>query len=148
MLSLSNLKPKPGSRKKRKRIGRGEGSGSGKTSGKGQKGQKARSGGAPHPWFEGGQMPLQRRVPKRGFHNLFKKMFDVVNVEALQKAAGTQPITPEVMREKGWIRTGDKAVKVLGNGELKKAITVHAHHFSQTAKDKIEKAGGQAIVIK
>lgn len=93
-------------------------------------------------------MPLQRRVPKRGFHNLFKKMFDVVNVEALQKAAGTQPITPEVMREKGWIRTGDKAVKVLGNGELKKAITVHAHHFSQTAKDKIEKAGGQAIVIK
>lgn len=146
MIKLSNLKAAPGTRKNRKRVGRGIGSGSGKTSGRGQKGQGARSGAMPHPWFEGGQMPLQRRLPKRGFTNIFKKSFDVVNLSALAEHAGDQPITPEVMKERGWIKkTG--AVKVLGDGELSRPVTVHAQKFSESAVAKIEKAGGKAIVI-
>ena len=101
MLQLSNLVGPAGGRKNRKRIGRGIGSGTGKTSGKGQKGQKCRSGGSPHPWFEGGQMPLQRRLPKRGFTNIFKKHFEIVNVSDLARCAGADPVTPEVMKEKG-----------------------------------------------
>ena len=144
MLHLSNLVGPAGGRKNRKRIGRGTGSGTGKTSGRGQKGQKSRSGGSPHPWFEGGQMPLQRRLPKRGFTNIFKKHFEIVNVSQLARCAGSDPVTPEVMKEKGLIKkTG--AVKILGCGELKESLNVHAHKFSGSAQAKIEKSGGKVV---
>ena len=144
MLQLSNLVGPAGGRKNRKRIGRGPGSGTGKTSGRGQKGQKSRSGGSPHPWFEGGQMPLQRRLPKRGFTNIFKKHFEIVNVSQLARCAGSDPVTPEVMKEKGLIKkTG--AVKILGCGELKESLNVHAHKFSGSAQAKIEKSGGKVV---
>ena len=145
-MKLSELEAVPGSRKNRKRIGRGIGSGTGKTSGRGQKGQKSRSGGTPHPWFEGGQMPLYRRLPKRGFTNIFKKSFEIVNVSQLADLGGDGPITPEVLKEKGLIRKGE-AVKILGNGELTGKVTVHAHKFSQSAVLKIEKPGGKAVTI-
>ena len=145
-MKLSELKAAPGSRKNRKRVGRGIGSGTGKTSGRGQKGQKSRSGGNPHPWFEGGQMPLYRRLPKRGFTNIFRKEFDIVNVSQLAGLDIDGPVTPEVMKEKGLVRKVD-LVKILGNGELSGAITVHAQKFSQTAIEKIEKSGGKAVTI-
>ena len=145
-MKLSELKAAPGSRKNRKRVGRGTGSGTGKTSGRGQKGQKSRSGGNPHPWFEGGQMPLYRRLPKRGFTNIFRKEFDIVNVSQLADLDIDGPVTPEVMKEKGLVRKVD-LVKILGNGELSGAITVHAQKFSQTAIEKIEKSGGKAVTI-
>ena len=116
----------------------------GSFSGKGQKGQKCPSGGSPHPWFEGGQMPLQRRLPKRGFTNIFKKHFEIVNVSDLARCAGADPVTPEVMKEKGLIKkTG--AVKILGCGELKESLNVHAHKFSGSAQEKIEKSGGKVV---
>jgi large subunit ribosomal protein L15 len=145
-MKLSELRAVPGSRKNRKRVGRGIGSGTGKTSGRGQKGQKSRSGGNPHPWFEGGQMPLYRRLPKRGFTNIFRKEFEIVNISQLAGFGMNDPITPEVMKEKGMIRKVD-SVKVLGNGELSEAVTVHAQKFSQSAIDKIEKSGGKAVTI-
>jgi len=145
-MKLSELKATPGSRKDRKRIGRGIGSGTGKTSGRGQKGQKSRSGGNPHPWFEGGQMPLYRRLPKRGFTNIFKKEYDTVNLAQLARLETKNPITPEVMKEKGIIRRVD-SVKILGNGELPEAVTVHAQKFSRSAVEKIEKSGGKVVTI-
>ena len=145
-MKLSELEVAPGSRKNRKRIGRGPGSGTGKTSGKGQKGQKSRSGGNPHPWFEGGQMPLYRRLPKRGFTNIFKKSFEIVNVSQLADLGVDGPITPEVLKEKGLISKGE-AVKILGNGELTGKVIVHAHKFSQSAVLKIETPGGKAVTI-
>ncbi len=145
-MKLSELEAVPGSRKNRKRIGRGAGSGTGKTSGRGQKGQKSRSGGSPHPWFEGGQMPLYRRLPKRGFTNIFKKSFEIVNVSQLTDLGVDGPITPEVLKEKGLIRKGE-AVKILGNGELTGKVIVHAHKFSQSAVLKIETPGGKAVTI-
>jgi len=145
-MKLSELEAVPGSRKNRKRIGRGPGSGTGKTSGKGQKGQKSRSGGNPHPWFEGGQMPLYRRLPKRGFTNIFKKSFEIVNVSQLTDLGVDGPITPEVLKEKGLIRKVE-AVKILGNGELTGKVIVHAHKFSQSAVLKIETPGGKAVTI-
>ena len=145
-MKLSELKATPGSRKDRKRIGRGTGSGTGKTSGRGQKGQKSRSGGNPHPWFEGGQMPLYRRLPKRGFTNIFKKEYDIVNLAQLAGLEIKNPITPEVMKEKGIIRRVD-SVKILGNGELPEAVTVHAQKFSRSAVEKIEKSGGKVVTI-
>ena len=146
MLQLSNLKGPVGGRKNRKRVGRGIGSGTGKTSGKGQKGQNSRSGGGVRPWFEGGQMPLHRRLPKRGFTNIFKKYYEIVNVEQLSRCAGIDPITPEVMKEKGLIKKLD-AVKILGVGELKESLSVHAHKFSKSAQTKIEKSGGKAVKL-
>ena len=145
-MKVSELKAAPGSRKNRKRVGRGIGSGTGKTSGRGQKGQKSRSGGNPHPWFEGGQMPLYRRLPKRGFTNIFRKEFDIVNISQLADLDIDGPVTPEVMKEKGLVRKVD-LVKILGNGELSGAITVHAQKFSQAAVKKIEKSGGKAVTI-
>jgi large subunit ribosomal protein L15 len=145
-LSLSKLEPAPGTRKKRKRVGRGIGSGHGKTSCKGQKGQTSRSGGGTHPWFEGGQMPLQRRLPKRGFNNIFKKEFAIVNLSQLAGLGETGPITPEIMRTRGLIGK-PAAVKVLGDGELSAPLTVHAQKFSRTAAEKIEKSGGKAVVV-
>ncbi|MBT3367427.1 MAG: 50S ribosomal protein L15 [Nitrospina sp.] len=144
MLHLSNLVGPAGGRKSRKRVGRGIGSGTGKTSGKGQKGQKCRSGGSPHPWFEGGQMPLQRRLPKRGFTNIFRKEYEIVNVSQLARCAGADPVTPEMMKEKGLIKKIG-AVKILGCGELAESLTVHAHKFSGSAQAKIEKSGGKVV---
>ena len=144
MLQLSNLNGPTRGRKSKKRIGRGIGSGTGKTSGKGQKGQNSRSGGRMPPWFEGGQMPLHRRLPKRGFTNIFKRHYEIVNVEQLSRCAGTDPITPEVMKEKGLIKKIG-AVKILGVGELSESMNVHAHKFSGSAQAKIEKSGGKVI---
>src|SRR5512145_339226 len=127
-MRLEELKPSPGARKKVKRVGRGPGSGAGKTASKGHKGQKARSGGVKGPGFEGGQMPLQRRLPKRGFHNLFRQEFAVVNLRDLDGMSGT--ITPDMLVDRGLLKRRDsKAVKILGVGELKTAITVRAHKF-------------------
>lgn len=146
MITLSNLKNIPGSRKKPKRVGRGSGSGMGKTCGRGQKGQKSRSGGKPHPWFEGGQMPLQRRLPKRGFTNIFKKSYDLVNLRSLAELKVEGALTPQILKDKGLIRDL-KAVKVLGDGDLTGAVEIHAHKFSQAALQKIEKSGGKAVVL-
>ena len=146
MITLSNLKNNPGARKNPKRVGRGSGSGWGKTCGRGQKGQKSRSGGKPHPWFEGGQMPLQRRLPKRGFTNIFKKSYDLVNLKALAGLKVDGALTPQVLKEQGLIRDIG-AVKVLGDGDLTGALEIHAHKFSQSALQKIEKSGGKAIVL-
>jgi len=141
-MELSNLKPAPGVRKNRKRVGRGIGSTLGKTCGKGQKGQKSRSGGSPHPWFEGGQMPLQRRLPKRGFTNIFRKEYEIVNVGQIAGISGVDEITPEVLKERGLIRSV-KRVKILGEGELTTGLAVKAHKFSKSAIEKIEKSGGK-----
>jgi large subunit ribosomal protein L15 len=144
-MRLEELKPSQGSRKKSKRVGRGPGSGSGKTAGKGHKGQKARSGGVKGPGFEGGQMPLQRRLPKRGFTNIFRKEYAVVNLRDLAALSGT--ITPETMMEQGLVRNPKDGIKVLGVGELKSGLIVRAHKFSKSAVDKIQAAGGKAEVI-
>ena len=132
--------------KKRKRLGRGPGSGHGKTAGRGQKGQKSRSGGKVPAGFEGGQMPLQRRIPKRGFHNKFRVEYQVVNVRDLDRVEGAD-ITPEVLKAAGLIATLRKPVKILGTGELEKAVNVTAHRFSGTARTKIESAGGSVTLV-
>lgn len=146
-MRLEELKPAKGATKKAKRVGRGVGSGSGKTAGKGHKGQKARSGGVKGPGFEGGQMPLQRRIPKRGFTNIFRKEYAVVNLSDLEKLAGAAPVTPEVLMQNGLIKDMKTGVKVLGMGELKAKLTVRAHKFSKSAVEKIQAAGGKAEVI-
>ena len=146
-MKLGDLKPGDGARKNRKRLGRGPGSGTGKTAGRGNKGYHSRSGSKRRAWFEGGQMPLQRRLPKRGFSNKrFKKVFQIVNIGRLSDM-NEKEINIELMTEKGLIKPNAIPVKVLGNGVLDSGITVSAHSFSETAKDKIEKAGGKAIVI-
>lgn len=146
-MRLEELKPVKGATKKSKRVGRGVGSGSGKTSGKGHKGQKARSGGVKGAGFEGGQMPLQRRIPKRGFANIFRKEYAIVNLSDLDKMGGSDPVTPETLMQKGLIKDLKSGVKVLGMGELKSKLTVRAHKFSKSALDKIQAAGGKAEVI-
>jgi large subunit ribosomal protein L15 len=146
-MRLEELKPAKGSTKKRKRVGRGVGSGSGKTAGKGHKGQKARSGGVKGPGFEGGQMPLQRRIPKRGFTNIFRKEYSIVNLRDLEQMSGSDPVTPEVLMQHGLIKDMKAGVKVLGTGEVKTKLTVRAHKFSKSALDKIQAAGGKAEVI-
>lgn len=146
-MDLSCLKPAIGSTKSRKRIGRGAGSGLGKTSGKGHKGQKARSGGSIKAGFEGGQMPLQRRLPKRGFRSLDKKVYAVVNLRDLELFDAGSVIDIEAFGIAGLVRDICDGIKVLGDGELTKALTVKAHKFSKSALEKIEKAGGKAEVI-
>src|SRR5262249_19908064 len=148
-IGLNNLKAPEGATHKKKRVGRGPGSGLGKTSGRGNKGQKSRSGYSGMRGFEGGQMPLHRRLPKRGFTSIFKREWAEVNLADLEKtfAAGST-ITPEVLVEKKLVRKSmQKSVVILGQGELKKALTVSAHRFSAAAKQKIEAAGGKAEVI-
>lgn len=147
-MKLHELSPANGSTKARKRIGRGTGSGQGKTAGKGHKGQKARAGRGMRPGFEGGQMPLQRRIPKRGFVNIFRTEMAIVNVASLEKAfeAG-ETVTIEALVEKGLVKKVLDGVKVLGNGEITKALTVQANAFSDSAKQKIEAAGGKTEVI-
>ena len=142
-MKLSALTPVPGSIKNRKRVGRGHGSGLGKSAGRGDKGAGQRSGFKRRPWFEGGQMPLARRLPKRGFTNLFKKEFQVVNLDAIV-ALGLDTINPQVLEKHGLVRSALKPVKILGNGELKSKMSVTATTFSNAAKEKIEKAGGTA----
>jgi large subunit ribosomal protein L15 len=148
-ISLHNLKPAEGSTKTRKRVGRGQGSGSGGTSGKGHKGAKSRSGYKSKRGFEGGQMPLQRRIPKRGFNNPFKEIYQVINLAKLQEIADKHNITEfnyEVFRTMRLISKFEK-IKVLANGELKTSITISAHAFSDKAKEAIEKLGGKTTVI-
>ena len=147
-MNLHELQPAAGSVKDVKRIGRGHGSGQGKTAGKGHKGQKARSGGSIRPGFEGGQMPLQRRMPKRGFNNIFAKEFATVNVSELEKRFENGAVVDaEALIESGAIKDAKDGIKILGNGELSKNITVKAVKFTASAKEKIEKAGGTAEVI-
>lgn len=148
MSLLNQLKAPKGATKNRKRLGRGESSGHGKTSGKGHKGQKARSGGFHKVGFEGGQMPLARRLPKRGFTNIFRKDFAVVNLDTLAKLPDSViEVDVAVLKERGLIKKVLGGLKVLGNGEIKRAFTVKAKKFSKTAQEKIEKAGGKAVAI-
>lgn len=146
-ISLSNIKVPRGATHKPKRRGRGEGSGLGKTSGRGNKGQLSRSGGGTRVGFEGGQMPLIRRIPKRGFFNIFKKEYAVVNIKDLSKFAANEVVDVEKLYEKGIISSKELPVKVLGEGELSIALTVKANKFSKTAIEKITKAGGKAEEI-
>lgn len=146
-MDLSNLQRPKGSKRAKKRVGRGPGSGTGKTAGRGHKGAKSRSGFSRKRGFEGGQMPLHRRVPKRGFHNPFRVEYAVVNVDRIAKEfeAGSD-VTPELLSARGLVRGGAR-VKVLARGEIAKAVTVHAHRFSAKAAEKIAAAGGQAQVL-
>lgn len=147
MAKLNELKPASGSVKERRRVGRGTGSGMGKTSTRGHKGQKARSGGGVRPGFEGGQMPLARRLPKRGFVNIFAKVYTTINVSELEIFDNDTEITAELLKEKRIIRKINDGLKILGNGELTKKLTVKAVKFTETAKQKIESAGGSVEVI-
>ncbi|WP_368489079.1 50S ribosomal protein L15 [Clostridium sp. BJN0013] len=146
-MKLHELKPAEGSRKSRKRVGRGTGSGLGRNAGKGEKGQKARAGGGVRIGFEGGQMPLYRRVPKRGFTNIFAKQYSELNVERLNIFEDGTEITPELLLEKRMIRKSKDGLKILGNGELQKKLTVKAVKFTKAAAQKIEAAGGKVEVI-
>jgi len=146
-VSLSNLGPPKGSRKKKVRVGRGMGSKLGKTAGAGNKGQKSRRGYSRRRGFEGGQMPLHRRVPKRGFHNPFGVSYSVVNLEELNVFPAGETVTPDLLRAHGFIRRATDPIKVLGDGELKTKLIIHAHAFSATAKEKITKAGGSFEVV-
>jgi large subunit ribosomal protein L15 len=146
-MKLSDLKPAAGSNKKRKRVGRGDGSGHGKTSCRGHKGQGARSGGGTKPGFEGGQMPLQRRLPKRGFHNPFRIEMSVVNIEQLELFPSGSEVTPELLAQQGLVHGKNKRIKILGDGVLSKPLIVRAHGFSAKAKEKIEGSGGKAELV-
>jgi large subunit ribosomal protein L15 len=142
---LSNLKYAKGSRKQKKRIGRGEGSGHGGTATKGMNGQLSRSGAKKRKWFEGGQMPLQRRIPKFGFTHIFKKYYQVVNVDAIEKLADEEKskvINAELLKDNGLVSNSNELIKVLGKGEIKSKVSVEVNAFSQSAKEKIEAAGG------
>ncbi len=148
-LSLNNLKPAPGSTHKKKRVGRGPGSGLGKTAGRGHKGQKSRSGYSSRPGFEGGQMPLQRRLPKRGFTNIFKKKWLEISLAKIEASFNEgDEVTPELLHERGLIKKAKHDVVILGTGDITKSLKIFAHRFTKTAKDKIEKAGGTAEEIR
>jgi large subunit ribosomal protein L15 len=146
-ISLSTLRPPVGSRHRKVRVGRGMGTKLGKTSGSGDKGQKSRRGYSRRRGFEGGQMPLHRRMPKRGFHNLFGVEYSVINLEELNVFPAGETVTPELLRAHGFVRRATGPVKILGDGELKNKLTIHAQAFSASAKDKITKAGGTFEVL-
>ncbi|EIA21522.1 50S ribosomal protein L15 [Listeria fleischmannii 1991] len=146
-MKLHELKPAEGSRKERNRVGRGTGSGNGKTSGRGHKGQKARSGGGVRLGFEGGQLPLFRRIPKRGFTNINRKEFAVVNLDVLNRFEDGTEVTPELLIETGIVRNAKSGIKILSNGSIEKKLTVKANKFSTAAKEAIEAAGGKTEVI-
>ncbi len=145
-MKMEEIRPGIGSRKSPKRVGRGQGSGHGKTATRGHKGQKARSGGKTKPGFEGGQMPIQRRSPKRGFRSPFPKEYTILNIKDIA-ALGIDTVTPEVLVQKGVIKSARKAVKILGDGELTMPVTVKAGSFSGSAIEKIKSAGGTAEVV-
>lgn len=147
-LGLNNLRPAKGSTHKKKRLGRGPGSGLGKTSGKGHKGQKSRSGYSRKIGFEGGQMPLQRRLPKRGFTNIFKKSWIEISLAKIEESFNVgDEVTPEILHHRGLIKKAKHDLVVLGTGEITKSLKISAHRFTKTAKEKIEKAGGTATNI-
>ena len=147
-MDLSNLKPPKGAKHAKKRVGRGQGSGNGKTAGRGHKGQKSRSGYKFKRGFEGGQMPLHRRVPKRGFHNPFRVEYEVVNLDTLaERFEAGSLVTPELLREHGLVAAGTRPVKVLARGDVDKALTIRAHKFSGKAAEKIAAAGGSTEAI-
>jgi large subunit ribosomal protein L15 len=146
-MRLEDIKAPVGARKKGKRVGRGVGSGRGKTSGRGHKGQKAREGRGPRLGFEGGQTPILRRVPKRGFVNPGRKEFSIVNVSALNRFEDGSEVTPDLLKDMGMVKDLKDGLKILGDGEIKKALIVKAHAFSEAARRKIEEAGGKAIEI-
>ncbi len=147
MISLNHLKPTKGSKKAPKRVGRGPGSGLGKTAGRGSKGQKSRSGYASRRGFEGGQMPLHRRVPKRGFTNIFRKNYSIVNIDQLNVFRKGDEVTPEKLLDKGIVKNLRDGLKILGKGTMKKELSVKAHKFSKTAMQKISEAGGKTEVL-
>lgn len=146
-MRLGELAPPAGAKKNTKRLGRGSGSGQGMTGGKGTKGQKARSGGGTPPWFEGGQMPLQRRIPKRGFTNIFKKEFSIVNLDDLQRFPAGSEVGPLDLTSVGLLKKIPYGVKLLGNGEITQSLTVRVHKASASAVQKIEAAGGKVELI-
>lgn len=146
-MKLHELKPAEGTNKSKKRLGRGTASGQGKTAGRGQGGQKSRSGGNVRIGFEGGQMPLYRRIPKVGFTNIFRKEYAIVNLSELERFDNGTVVNPEVLKEAGLVKAMLSGVKILGNGDLTKNLTVQAHKFSKTAADKIAAAGGKVEVI-
>ena len=146
-MKINELSPPEGSRKKRKRVGRGPGSGHGKTACRGQKGQNSRSGGGVRPGFEGGQMPLQRRLPKRGFTNPFKKEYNVINVDDLNRFEADTLLDPAALREAGLIKKMKNGIKLLGNGELARPVVVRIHKASKAAAEKVEAAGGKVELI-
>lgn len=146
-MKLHELKAVPGARKTRKRRGRGQASGQGKTGGRGMNGQNSRSGGGTRPGFEGGQMPLYRRIPKRGFTNIWAKEYEILNVDDLNRFEAGTVVTPEMLKELKMVKQVKDGIKILGDGELEKSLTVQAHKFSKTAIEKIEAAGGKAEVI-
>jgi len=146
-MRLHDLKPAPGSRKSKKRVGRGPGSGHGKTCGRGMKGQKARAGDSIPPYFEGGQMSLVHKIPKRGFKNIFKKVYAIVNVGDLERFEDGTVVTPDLLRQVRLIKGRYDGVKILGDGELSRRLEVHAHKFSKSAEEKIKTAGGKVVVI-
>lgn len=146
-MKLHTLKPAAGSKKAPKRVGRGTGSGLGRNAGKGEKGQNSRAGGGVRPGFEGGQMPLYRRLPKRGFTNIFAKEITAINVDRLNVFENGTEVTPELLIQNGIIGKINDGVKILGNGEITKSLIIKAHKFSKTAAEKIEAAGGKAEVI-
>jgi len=146
-MNIQDIKPVEGSRKKNKRVGRGVGSGHGKTSCKGHKGQKSRSGGPKGAGFEGGQMPLQRRIPKRGFKNNFSVEYSIINLDTINRLKDEAVITPELLIEKGIVKDIKDGLKVLGNGDIRRPVTVKAAAFSTSASEKIAAAGGKTEVI-
>lgn len=146
-MKIHELSPAEGSRKKGKRVGRGPGSGHGKTSCRGHKGQKSRSGGGPRPGFEGGQMPLHRRLPKRGFNNIFKKYYSIINIKDLNRFAPNSNVDSEALRKAGLVRKAGDGIKLLGNGEISHPVVIQVHKVSKAAKEKIEASGGKVEVI-
>lgn len=146
-MKIEDLSPRPGAKQDKKRVGRGDGSGHGKTSCRGENGQKSRAGGGTRPGFEGGQMPLVRRIPKRGFTNIFREEFTIVNLRDLARLAGVDTVGPDQLFDGGLVKKLGAGIKVLGHGELDRAVTVQAHKFSKSAVQKIEAAGGKAEVI-
>lgn len=146
-MQLHELRPAPGTVKEPKRKGRGTATGQGKTAGRGQKGQGSRSGGGVRPGFEGGQMPLHRRLPKRGFTNIFAKEYTEVNVSVLNRFEDGTEVTPELLKQEGIVKNVRDGVKILGEGELSKKLTVKATKFTESAKNKIEAAGGKAEIL-
>jgi len=147
VMRLNSLSPAPGARKNAKRVGRGIGSGNGKTAGRGHKGQKSRSGGKVKPGFEGGQMPLQRRVPKRGFTNIFRTEYQIVNIKNLNQFPADSEVNLETLRSAGLIKKKRVPVKLLGHGELDRPLKIAVHKCTKSAKERVEKAGGQVQII-
>ncbi len=147
-MKLGELKISEGARKKKKRVGCGPGSGHGKTCCRGHKGQNSRSGSRSHPWFEGGQMPLQRRVPKRGFHNRFKKVYQIINIKDLDRFSKDTPVDPKGLVNAGLVKTERVRIKLLGDGQIDRPLKISVHACTKSARERVEKAGGEVQLLK